>query len=51
MRAGADDYVTRPFDVEELLRKIAFGLCMGNQIAGNDGQAGRRSVHHAMAAC
>ena len=36
MRAGADDYVTKPFDVEELLRKIA-ALCAREITAGNDG--------------
>ena len=35
MRAGADDYVTKPFDVEELLRKIA-ALCAREITAGND---------------
>jgi DNA-binding NtrC family response regulator len=35
IRAGADDYVTKPFEVEALLRKIAV-LCNREVIAGND---------------
>jgi DNA-binding NtrC family response regulator len=35
MRAGADDYVTKPFEVETLLRKIAV-LCAREIAAGND---------------
>lgn len=35
MRAGADDYVTKPFDVEMLLRKIA-ALCTRELVAGNN---------------
>lgn len=35
MRAGADDYVTKPFEVEALLHKIAV-LCAREITAGND---------------
>jgi DNA-binding NtrC family response regulator len=42
MRAGADDYVTKPFDVEELLRKIA-ALCAREITAGN-GNPGRATL-------
>jgi DNA-binding NtrC family response regulator len=35
MRAGADDYVTKPFEVEALLRKIA-ALCAREITAGSD---------------
>jgi DNA-binding NtrC family response regulator len=35
MRAGADDYVTKPFDIEALLRKIA-SLCAREIAAGNN---------------
>jgi DNA-binding NtrC family response regulator len=35
MRAGADDYVTKPFEVEALLRKIAT-LCTREIAAGNN---------------
>jgi DNA-binding NtrC family response regulator len=35
MRAGADDYMTKPFEVEALLHKIA-ALCAREIIAGND---------------
>lgn len=35
MRAGADDYLTKPFEVEVLLRKIA-GLCTREIAAGNN---------------
>ena len=35
MRAGADDYVTKPFEVEALLHKIA-ALCAREITAGND---------------
>ncbi|HTW54491.1 MAG TPA: sigma-54 dependent transcriptional regulator [Stellaceae bacterium] len=35
MRAGADDYVTKPFEVEALLRKIA-ALCAREIAAGSD---------------
>src|SRR6185312_7172650 len=35
MRAGADDYVTKPFEVEALLRKIAV-LCAREIAAGSD---------------
>ena len=35
MRAGADDYVTKPFQVEALLEKIAV-LCTREIAAGND---------------
>jgi DNA-binding NtrC family response regulator len=38
MRAGADDYVTKPFQVDELLRKIA-ALC-AHGTAARDGNAG-----------
>lgn len=42
MRAGADDYVTKPFDVEVLLRKIAT-LCAREITAGN-GSPGREAL-------
>jgi two-component system response regulator HydG len=42
MRAGADDYVTKPFDVEVLLRKIAT-LCRREITAGN-GSPGRETL-------
>jgi DNA-binding NtrC family response regulator len=35
MRAGADDYMTKPFEVEALLEKIA-ALCAREITAGND---------------
>jgi len=35
MRAGADDYVTKPFEIEALLRKIAT-LCTREIAAGNN---------------
>src|SRR3984957_9932266 len=35
MRAGADDYVTKPFEAESLLRKIAT-LCAREVTAGSD---------------
>jgi DNA-binding NtrC family response regulator len=35
MRAGADDYMTKPFEVEALLHKIA-ALCAREITAGND---------------
>lgn len=35
MRAGADDYVTKPFEVEALLRKLAL-LCAREIAAGSD---------------
>ena len=35
MRAGADDYMTKPFEVEALLQKIA-ALCAREITAGND---------------
>jgi DNA-binding response OmpR family regulator len=35
MRAGADDYVTKPFEVKTLLRNIAV-LCAREIAAGND---------------
>jgi DNA-binding NtrC family response regulator len=35
MQAGADDYVTKPFEVESLLSKIA-ALCAREIVAGND---------------
>jgi DNA-binding NtrC family response regulator len=35
MRAGADDYVTKPFEIEALLHKIA-ALCAREVTAGND---------------
>jgi DNA-binding NtrC family response regulator len=35
MRAGADDYVTKPFEVEALLHKIA-ALCIREVTAGDD---------------
>jgi two-component system, NtrC family, response regulator AtoC len=35
MRAGADDYVTKPFEVEALLEKIA-ALCAREMTAGSD---------------
>ena len=42
MRAGADDYVTKPFDVKVLLRKIAT-LCRREITAGN-GSPGRETL-------
>lgn len=42
IRAGADDYVTKPFEVEALLRKIAV-LCSREVTAGND-IIGRRAL-------
>jgi DNA-binding NtrC family response regulator len=42
MRAGADDYVTKPFDVDVLLRKIA-ALCAREITAGN-GNPGRETL-------
>jgi DNA-binding NtrC family response regulator len=35
MRAGADDYMTKPFEIEALLQKIA-ALCAREITAGND---------------
>jgi two-component system, NtrC family, response regulator HydG len=37
MRAGADDYVTKPFEIEALLDKIS-ALCAREVAAGNDAQ-------------
>lgn len=42
VRAGADDYVTKPFDVEALLGKIA-ALCVREITAGSD-MSGRRAL-------
>jgi DNA-binding NtrC family response regulator len=42
MHAGADDYVTKPFQIEVLLRKIA-ALCAREVVAGN-GSAGRETL-------
>jgi DNA-binding NtrC family response regulator len=42
IRAGADDYVTKPFEVEALLRKIAV-LCKREVTAGNE-MSGRRAL-------
>ncbi len=42
MRAGADDYVTKPFDVEALLDKIA-ALC-GRESAAGGNAPGRETV-------
>ena len=47
MQAGADDYVTKPFEVEVLLRKIA-ALCAREIIAGN-GLAGRETLSASVA--
>ena len=42
MQAGADDYVTKPFEIEVLLRKIA-ALCVREVVAGN-GNPGRETL-------
>jgi DNA-binding NtrC family response regulator len=42
MQAGADDYVTKPFEIEVLLRKIAT-LCAREVTAGN-GNPGRETL-------
>jgi DNA-binding NtrC family response regulator len=42
MQAGADDYVTKPFDIEVLLDKIA-SLC-AREIAAGNGNPGRESL-------
>ena len=42
MQAGADDYVTKPFEIEELLHKIA-ALCAREVVAGN-GNPGRETL-------
>jgi DNA-binding NtrC family response regulator len=42
MRAGADDYVTKPFSIEALLEKIAV-LCARELAAGND-MPGRKAL-------
>jgi DNA-binding NtrC family response regulator len=42
MQAGADDYVTKPFEIEVLLRKIA-ALCAREVVAGN-GSPGRETL-------
>jgi DNA-binding NtrC family response regulator len=42
MRAGADDYVTKPFEIEALLHKIAV-LCAREIAAGSD-LRGRQAV-------
>src|ERR1700739_4813889 len=47
MRAGADDYVTKPFQVEPLLDKIAV-LCAREMTAGND-MPGREALGNSTA--
>lgn len=47
MRAGADDYVTKPFEVEALLRKIA-ALCVREVTAGSD-MPGRETLESSAA--
>jgi transcriptional regulator with AAA-type ATPase domain len=47
MRAGADDYVTKPFEVEALLRKIA-ALCAREITAGSD-MPGRETLESSAA--
>ena len=42
MQAGADDYVTKPFEIEVLLKKIAT-LCAREIVAGN-GHPGRETL-------
>ena len=42
MQAGADDYVTKPFEIEVLLHKIAT-LCAREVVAGN-GNPGRETL-------
>lgn len=42
MRAGADDYITKPFAVETLLRKIA-SLC-AREVAAGDNTPGRMTL-------
>jgi two-component system response regulator HydG len=42
MQAGADDYVTKPFEIEMLLRKIA-ALCAREVVAGS-GSPGRETL-------
>ena len=42
MQAGADDYVTKPFEIEVLLDKIA-ALCAREVVAGN-GNPGRETL-------
>jgi DNA-binding NtrC family response regulator len=42
MQAGADDYVTKPFEIEVLLHKIA-ALCAREVVAGN-GNPGRETL-------
>jgi DNA-binding NtrC family response regulator len=42
MRAGADDYVTKPFEIEALLQKIS-ALCARELTAGSDAR-GRKAI-------
>jgi two-component system response regulator HydG len=42
MRSGADDYITKPFDVDVLLRKIA-SLC-AREIAAGSGSPGQQTL-------